>query len=211
VIIAIEAASVDLSVALAEPDGRAIGGSAWTSAQRQSAELLPRLLALLDEHGRRLDTVRLAAVGIGPGSFTGLRVAMSLVKGLAMALAIPIVGIPSLEAWLDAEPKARVALSRAGAREAYVLARGATEVTLVDRDALPATLHAAKVVAPLELATAFGIADAVRPERAAEAIARRAAERAASGSTDDLRTLEPLYLRAPRGVSEVHEATIRWP
>jgi tRNA threonylcarbamoyl adenosine modification protein YeaZ len=210
VIVAIEAASVDLSIALAEPDGRLIGRSAWRSAQRQSAELLPRLLALLDEHGRRLESTQLAAVGIGPGSFTGLRVAMSLAKGLAMALSIPIVGIPSLEAWLDAEPQAKAALSRAGAREAYLHERGTGEMTMVDRDALPATLRAAKVVAPHDLVDAFGIVDAVSPRRATDAIALRAAERAASGATDDLRTLEPLYLRAPRGVSDAQGATVRW-
>lgn len=209
-IIAIEAASVDVSLALAEPDGRTIGRSAWRSAQRQSAELLPRLLTLLDEHGRRLETAQVVAVGIGPGSFTGLRVAMSLAKGLAMALSIPIVGIGSLEAWLDAEPRAEAAMSRAGAREAYLLERTATEVTVIDRDALPATLREANVVAPHDLADAFGIAGAVGPERAAEAIARRTAERAARGDSDELRTLEPRYLRAPRGVSDVHEARVRW-
>jgi tRNA threonylcarbamoyl adenosine modification protein YeaZ len=210
VIIAIEAASVEVSIALAEPDGRTIARSAWRSARRQSAELLPRLLALLDERGRRLEATRLVAVGIGPGSFTGLRVAMSVAKGLAMALSIPIVGIPSLEAWLEAEPRAAAALSQAGAREAYLLERDASAVTLVDREALPATIARATVVAPLELAAAFGIADAVAPERAAEAIARRAAERAAQGPADDLRTLEPLYLRAPRGLSDSGMATVRW-
>ena len=54
VIIAIDAASTDLSVALAEPDGTLIAEDAWSSAQRQSAELLPRLLALLAGAGRPL-------------------------------------------------------------------------------------------------------------------------------------------------------------
>jgi tRNA threonylcarbamoyl adenosine modification protein YeaZ len=209
-IVAIEAASVDLSIALADQDGRVIGASTWTSAQRQSAELLPRLLALLEVHGRRIGDTRLVAVGTGPGSFTGLRVAMSLAKGLAVARSIPVVGIPSLEAWLDAEPQAKAALSRAGAREAYLHERGTGEMTVVDRDALPVTLRAAKVVAPHDLVDAFGIVDAVSPRRAADAIALRAAERAASGATDDLRTLEPLYIRAPRGVSDAQGATVRW-
>jgi tRNA threonylcarbamoyladenosine biosynthesis protein TsaB len=210
VIIAIEAASTDVSIAIAEPDGSPIGAAAWTSAQRQSAELLPRLLALLDERGRRLETSTVVAVGIGPGSFTGLRVAMSLAKGMAVGISIPIVGVPSLEAWLETVPAAGAALSRAGAHEAYLLERGASEVVLVDRDALPTTLDAGNIVAPTELATAFGLIDAASPGRAAEAVARRAAERARVGSTDDLPTLEPLYLRAPRGVSEGQEATVRW-
>ena len=124
VIIAIDAASTDLSLALAEPDGTLIADDAWSSAQRQSAELLPRLLALLDRVERPLGTTTVVAVGTGPGSFTGLRVAMALAKGLAFGLRIPIVGVPSLEAWLDADPEAVAAIARAGAREAYVLERG---------------------------------------------------------------------------------------
>jgi tRNA threonylcarbamoyladenosine biosynthesis protein TsaB len=210
VIVAIEAASVDLSIAIADTDGRVIGSASWTSAQRQSAELLPRLLTLLDEHRRGLHETRLAAVGIGPGSFTGLRVAMSLAKGLATALSIPIVGIPSLEAWLEAVPTSGAALSRAGAREGYLLERGASEVQLIDRDALPAVLSHAAVVSSSDLAHAFGIQGALAPEGAAESIARRAAERAERGSVDDLATLEPRYLRAPRGLSGTQEGTVRW-
>ena len=73
VIIAIDAASTDLSVALAEPDGTLIAEDAWSSAQRQSAELFPRLLALLAGAGRPLVAATALAVGTGPGSFTGLQ------------------------------------------------------------------------------------------------------------------------------------------
>src|SRR5688572_2722752 len=85
VILAIDGASPALSVALASDDGEPIADVSWTSAQRQSAELMPRLLALLDEAGRGLDDMTAVAVGTGPGSFTGLRVAMALGKGLAFA------------------------------------------------------------------------------------------------------------------------------
>jgi tRNA threonylcarbamoyladenosine biosynthesis protein TsaB len=209
VIIAIEAASTDISVALAEDDGTLVADEAWTSAQRQSAELLPRLLALLERSGRPLPSASAVAVGVGPGSFTGLRVALALGKGLAVALGRPIVGVPSLQAWLSAHPDAGTALARAGATEAYLLTRGDDELRVADRDTVVALIGDAPIVAPAELATAFGLEGAERP-RAAGAVAALAAARLRAGSADDLRTLEPLYVRAPRGVS--HEATgaVRW-
>lgn len=207
-ILAIEGASTDLSVAIADASGAIVAEDAWSSAQRQSAELLPRILALLARADLSLEAVSAVAVGLGPGSFTGLRVAMALAKGLAAGLSIPIVGIPSLEAWLDAEPDASAALARAGAREAYVVTRGVQGPLVADRDDL-GSLRGTLVV-PTELAAAFELAD-TRPPRAAGAIARRAAERLALGAGgDDLATLEPIYVRAPRGLRDVAGERVRW-
>lgn len=209
-IVAIDAASTDVSVAIAHDDGSLIEEAAWTSEQRQSAELLPRLLALIEGRGHRLADATAIAVGIGPGSFTGLRVAMALAKGLAVSLGCPIVGVPSLAAWLDAEPDALAAVARAGAREAYLLARDDERPAIVDHSALPAGLDRAVVVAPRELAPTLGLREARAP-RGAGAIARRAGERLATDPAgDDLRLLEPVYLRAPRGVSGEPQGAVTW-
>ena len=207
-IIAIDAASTDLSVALADPDGTLIAEDAWSSAQRQSAELLPRLLALLAGAGSPLAAATALAVGTGPGSFTGLRVAMALTKGLAMGLTRPAVGVPSLLAWLDADPVATAAVARAGARDAYVLTREADAPRIVDRDELDSLTG--PVIAARELATAFGL-DGSHSPRGASAIARRAAERLAiEPAGDDVRSLEPIYLRAPRGVEAESSERVTW-
>lgn len=206
-IIAIDGASTDLSIAVAEPNGTLLAEEGWSSAQRQSAELLPRLIGLLGREGRSLHDASAIVIGTGPGSFTGLRVAMALAKGLAVGLGLPIVGVPSLAAWLDAEPVAGAAVARAGAREAYLLARGELEPGIVDRDALGGE---ATVVAPAELATSFGLRDA-RPPRAAAAMARAASRRLASEPRgDDPSTLEPIYLRAPRGAAAESGEGVKW-
>jgi tRNA threonylcarbamoyladenosine biosynthesis protein TsaB len=201
VIVAIDASSTDLSVALAERDGTLVADATWSSAQRQSAELLPRILGLLERSHQALGEVDALAVGTGPGSFTGLRVAMAIAKGLAVGLGRPLVGVPSLAAWLDADPDAIAAVARAGAREAYVLERGSGEPRIVDRDELPSLRG--PLVAPAELSAAFALTGARSPH-AAPAIARRAADRLrGEPGGDDLQALEPIYLRAPRGVPAV--------
>jgi tRNA threonylcarbamoyladenosine biosynthesis protein TsaB len=211
VIVAFEGASTELSVAAAEPDGTLIADAGWRSAQRQSAELLPELLVLLRGSGRDLHETTAVAVGIGPGSFTGLRVSLSLAKGLGLALGVPIVGIPSLEAWLAAEPSAAVALARAGAHEAYLLARGERDPVVVDRDGLPEMARTAPVVAPGELAEAFGLSAATSPRSAARVLAGLAAERLRDDpGGDDLATLEPRYLRPPRGLTGPEEGRVKW-
>jgi tRNA threonylcarbamoyladenosine biosynthesis protein TsaB len=210
VILAIDGASTDLSIALADAGGQGIVDASWTSAQRQSAELLPRVLDLLASADRRLDEVTALAIGTGPGSFTGLRVALSLGKGLAFALKRPIVGVPSLAAWLEQEPEAGAAVARAGAREAYLLVRGEPEPLVVDREGLRERLAGHEIVASAELAEAFALIAARRPA-AAMAVARLAARRlAADAAGDDLRRLEPIYLRAPRGLPAAPEGEVRW-
>ena len=208
-IIAIDAAATDLSLALAAPDGAELAGDGWSADRRRTHELLPRLLALIERSGHVLEEASALAVGIGPGSFTGLRVAMSLAKGLAFSLGRPIVGVPSLVAWLEAEPDGRVALARAGAREAFLLDRASGELRIVDPEA--ARTVPGPAVAATELADAFELTGARPPFGAASAIARLAAERlAAEPAGDDLDRLEPGYLRGPRGIGQVQEGAVRW-
>lgn len=209
-IIALDAASTDLSLALADANGTLMDEAAWRSTQRQSAELLPRLLELVGAAGRDLGATSAVAVGTGPGSFTGLRVAMAVAKGLAISLDRPIVGVPSLGAWLDADPDAAAALARAGAREAYLLLRGSDAPVIVDRDALPTQPQGSTLVAPAELAEAWALGG-TRSPRGARAIAAAAARRLAlDPGGDDVRTLEPIYLRAPRGVATEPRGTVKW-
>jgi len=57
-----------------------------------------------------MEDVRALGVALGPGSFTSLRVGLALVKGLAMSLHIPLVGIPTLDILAAAQPASKLPL-----------------------------------------------------------------------------------------------------
>jgi tRNA threonylcarbamoyladenosine biosynthesis protein TsaB len=97
VLLAVETATRVLSVALLE--GEALRAELSTVDPRAHAErLLPAIDALLAQAGVGLDAVGAFAVSIGPGSFTGLRIGLATVKGLAFDTGRPVAAVPTLAA-----------------------------------------------------------------------------------------------------------------
>lgn len=100
--------AVDTSTAqvgLALYDGvQVLGEMTWTTRQHHTTELAPALSGLLARSGVSMDMVSALGVAIGPGSFTSLRVGLSLVKGIALARHIPVIGIPTLDIIATAQP-----------------------------------------------------------------------------------------------------------
>lgn len=87
-----------------------------------SAELVPRIAALLQKHRRSKHEIDAFAVVSGPGSFTGLRVGLATIKALAEIFGKPIVPVSLLEAVAVAggsEGRIHAALE-AGRGEIYV-------------------------------------------------------------------------------------------
>jgi tRNA threonylcarbamoyladenosine biosynthesis protein TsaB len=106
--------AVDTSTAqvgLALYDGaQVIGEYAWRSSQRHTVELAPAISELLTRSGLSMEDVRALGVALGPGSFTSLRVGLALVKGLALARHLPLIGIPTLDILAAAQPPSRLPL-----------------------------------------------------------------------------------------------------
>jgi tRNA threonylcarbamoyladenosine biosynthesis protein TsaB len=69
----------------------------WRTGLRHTAELFPNLERLLQIGGHRPVDLHGLVVCTGPGTFNGLRAGVSAVKGLAAALAIPVIGVSSFE------------------------------------------------------------------------------------------------------------------
>jgi len=97
VTLAIETSGSYGGIAILEKD-RVVGEAAFSSGKTHSRRLLPLARFLFRDMGLKFSDLDLVAVSQGPGSFTGLRIGMSVAKGLAYGLRIPIVGVPTLDA-----------------------------------------------------------------------------------------------------------------
>lgn len=95
--LAFESSAKAASVALCD-GGRLIAQSFQNCGQTHSVTLLPMAQDLLKNSGHTIGEVELFAVAHGPGSFTGIRIGVSTVKGLAWAGEKPAVGVSTLEA-----------------------------------------------------------------------------------------------------------------
>ena len=167
-----------------------------------------RLLALLpgDEsrtHGERLpgeiaralelanvsrDRIDLLAVATGPGAFTGLRIGLAAMQGLAMTLATPVIGVSALDALAEQarEDAAEIIVPWMDAQ------RGDVFATLIDGDS-GTTIEPASAASPAALLEAWATLLAGR--RAifiGDAVVRDRALIEAVGSTVQLRIPEPL-------------------
>jgi len=95
-ILVLDASSTLCSVALGD------GQQQWHITENQPRRHAQRLLPMVDEviiqSGLERSQIAGIAYGCGPGSFTGIRIAASVMQGLSMALDIPVVGISSLQA-----------------------------------------------------------------------------------------------------------------
>ncbi len=106
--------AVDTSTAyvgLAVYDGaQAISEYTWRSNQHHTVELAPAVAELLSRSGLSMDSIQALGVALGPGSFTSLRVGLSLVKGLALARHLPLIGIPTLDIYAVSQPVSKLPL-----------------------------------------------------------------------------------------------------
>ena len=221
-LLALDTSTSFASIALAA-QGRLQAELTWEVGQRHSAELFDRLLWLLSASGSAPRAIEGIAVATGPGSFNGLRVALTTAKTLAYSLGVPLYGHATLDVigWGYASSATPVwALLEAGRGQVYAAcylpaATAAGWAPVGGRDGYA-------ILTPGELATRVEgpalFAGELRPEThavlvealherarfAADLASRRASwlaelalARAAGGIADDPMTLEPLYLRKP--------------
>lgn len=98
-LLALDTASTTASVAVYDPDrSMLLGEITWEGRRRQTQNLMPQVRQLLETVGVSVDQLGALAVTTGPGSFAGVRIAISAAKGIGLGLAaVPAaVGVPTL-------------------------------------------------------------------------------------------------------------------
>jgi tRNA threonylcarbamoyladenosine biosynthesis protein TsaB len=107
--------ATDVATSALVADGEVLG-----ERVSRAVTLLEDLDALVRQAGARTADVEALAVGIGPGSFTGVRVGLATARGLALALGVPVAGVSTLDALAAGAPGA-VPVIDARRREVFVL------------------------------------------------------------------------------------------
>jgi tRNA threonylcarbamoyladenosine biosynthesis protein TsaB len=96
-VLAVETSTLAGGVAVLDGD-RVLGEYVLDVRATHSERLMPAIDRLLRDAGWAPADLEGIAVAVGPGSFTGLRIGLSAVKGMALALDIPVAAVPTLDA-----------------------------------------------------------------------------------------------------------------
>ncbi len=200
-ILALDTTTAAGSVALAA-DARVFEEAAIYPSAPVATRLPGDLAALLERRGAALRQVDVFAVATGPGSFTGLRIGIATMQGLAMAGGKPLVGVSSFDALQALAGADRVAVwIDAWRGEVYAVAydgdRQTAEPIVAPPDAAP---RAAMFIGD----GAVRYRDRLGAERVIEptpllagAVARLAHARASRGELPKPHAIRPLYVRRP--------------
>ncbi len=217
-ILAFESSAIAASVAYYRDDVL-IASSFQSAGLTHSRTLLPLCESLLQNVGLTMDDVDLLAVAHGPGSFTGLRIGVSLVKGLAFSRDLPCIGVSTLEALAFCMPRQDAVLcavmdARAGqVYNANFDLSGETPRRLCDDRAVTLNELRAELSAldcPILLAgdgahllqdEGLTVPEHLKLQNAC-GVARLAALRYAAGGDFSAAALRPAYLRLPQAERE---------
>ncbi len=203
--------SGDLRSAALVADGEVVAAAEAEGATRHAEALVAMIDRLLADAGWTFAGIDRLAVGRGPGSFTGIRIAVAAARGLALALDRPVIGVDGRDVLLQG------ASERPGTRVAAIDARrGGLYAAWADT----ATVHAPGALPPAALAALLPGALVVRGSGAALLAAAAGTRAIVEGCLLDARgvaavaatlpdaaalpghALLPLYLRSPDAVPQ---------
>ncbi|MCO6451250.1 MAG: tRNA (adenosine(37)-N6)-threonylcarbamoyltransferase complex dimerization subunit type 1 TsaB [Caldilineales bacterium] len=192
-----------------------VGEFTWYAHRRHTVDLASQIDSLFTLADCKPGDLTAIAVAIGPGSYTGTRVALSLAKGIVIALGVPLVGIPTLDvtAFPHLNVDRRVCALVAAGRGRYGWAVYGSQAGMPQRlgewglHKLPELLTqmeppmhfageliAADAAEIEALSPAYSVASPAQSARRASILAELAWPRLKAGDIDDPALLSPIYL-----------------
>lgn len=205
-ILGIDSSTDKLGIGLHDGN-RIVAETLLASAREHASRIIGMIDDLLVQAALTPKSLTGLAVALGPGSFTGLRVGLAVAKGMALALYIPIVGVPTFEVMtrrVRGEFPEALLIAPIRRGEFYVCRLGASPQPWDAIDLVPhAELAAMAQDRPVGLVGKApegwneGIAQVIPEETMAISggeVAACGGDRLASGYSDDVASLEPLYI-----------------
>lgn len=230
VLLAIECSQQVGGIALLHSDG-SVRSQRFETGTRHDDVLMPSIEAMLSEADCAAGDLEGCGVSIGPGGFTGLRISVSTVMTMGMALDIPVYGIPSalvvatsLDAVPDSSTQLLVTLAGKGETAWFTLLSGSENghwiiqqpgalvdgndagPWLKDASLLLADEHLPEVIRTKAEEAGLPVEAPLWDPEACLAITRM---RHGAGMGEDPRTLQPIYARQPDAVSQWESRTRR--
>ncbi len=220
-LLAVDTSTKTMGVALYTETG-VLGEMIWQSDNYHTVELAPAIAQLLSRCEKRPSDLQVLAAAIGPGSFTGLRIGLAVIKGMALGLKIPVIGVPSLDVVAAAQPvinadlaavlhagRGRLAVGWYAAEEGVWTPQGPLEVLSADelvKRINKRTLISGELTAEEQRILARRYRNVVLASpafaiRRPSFVAELAWKRWQNHDTDDPATLAPMYLHSGEEIS----------
>ena len=182
--------ATDVATSALVADGEVLG-----ERTSRAVTLLEDVDALLRQAGAHVHDVEALAVGIGPGSFTGVRVGLATARGLALALGIPVAGVSTLDALAAGAPGA-IPVIDARRGEVFVLQDGTRVLAPGDLELAAGTICVGSgAVRYRELLEAAGAE--IPPDDDERHLPRARFHAQLARDFGPAEAIEPLYLRVP--------------
>ncbi len=202
-------------------ESQVVAEDVWLSQNHHTIELAPAVQNIMQKSGVSYNDIQALAAALGPGSFTGLRIGLGLVKGLALALHIPVIGIPTMDAVAVSQAvqemplavvlqagRGRIALGWYQAQGKNWCAQGEARVTTAEE--LSQNIHKPTLVCGELTADERRLlarkrrnvilAPPAQSLRRPSFLAELAWDRWQAGQTDDPVTLSPVYLHIAEAI-----------
>src|SRR5512140_1405488 len=193
-----------LSAALTTDD-RTLGAVALEGRESRNEKLLPAIDWLLRECGVERRDIQLFVVTRGPGSFTGVRIGLATMNGLAFALSKPVCAMSTHEAAIGSSRESLLVYSDAGRGELYASGfdegRETFAPTLLTRGELEVRARSFERLVDVHVVA--------RQANVSTLAAERARAVAAAGEIEKYRDVTPIYVRLAEAEVKLRQATTR--